>query len=164
MLSFLAAQYGTVSDVEIVWTLIALIGAIFSIHNLIQSLGDKKYLDRMGIENGRLTLAKFSILMEGCRVAIQTIFMTIGIGSMFLADVSEHNLPTTYVVFGAIFRWGLIFAASLVTFKSYLGWQVRKELIAQRVQLDGNDVSKVDIKAENVTVSEDNGNDNVRTE
>lgn len=153
MLSFLAAQYGTVSDIEIVWTVIAFIGLCFSVHNLVQAVGDLEVLRANNISNGRLILAKFTIKAEAARSIMQLIFFLIGVGAMTLVDPpNQLNLPIRVVLITALFRWGLVIAAGLVTLKSYWAWQVRRELIYDRSHRE-EDHAHTDLSADQINVS-----------
>jgi hypothetical protein len=95
MISFLAAQYGTVSDVELVWTIIATVGAGFSIYNLRDALKDRAALKRLHNRNGRWLLANFAIRAEAARLAIQLIFLTIGILAMLIVDAPDPIASAT---------------------------------------------------------------------
>jgi len=133
MLSLLAASYGTVSDIELIWTLIAIVGLFFSLHNFKQSHEDLKFLRENGIGNGRVIIARFAMRAEAARALIQMIFITIGISAMFLEEADQGALPLKFIIFGAIFRWGLIISAGLLTYKSYLAYEVRRALIGDRI-------------------------------
>jgi hypothetical protein len=130
--SFLAAQYGSISDIEIVWTLIAIFGGAFSIHNLKESITDRKVLKTAGIENGRMLLANVQVKAESCRLIIQTIFLGIGLSAMTFKDSPDQvDLPLRLVLFSFFIQWGLIVAALLIAYKSYLGWRVRQDFLQQ---------------------------------
>lgn len=129
MLSLLAAAYGSVSDVELIWTLVALIGAGFSIYNLREAYKDFKALGIVDRKNGRGVIARSTLKSESARLAIQTIFATIGILAMF---VPESSFPpgTSFqiIAIGFAIRWGIILSSILLSLKSYWSYQVRVEL------------------------------------
>ena len=130
-MSFLAAQYGTVSDIELVWTIIALVGIIFSGFNVYNAILDRKALAKLPVRNGRWLLASFALRAELARMAILLIFFSIGIGAMLLQDPpSQLTLPTVQVVVGTIFRWGLVISALLITLKSYWAYELRNTLMS----------------------------------
>jgi hypothetical protein len=142
MISFLAAQYGTVSDVELVWTIIATVGAGFSIYNLRDALKDRAALKRLHNRNGRWLLANFAIRAEAARLAIQLIFLTIGILAMLIVDAPDQlHQPPLIVALGIVFRWGLIVSALLLTLKSYWGYSLRRTLLSPQVMADPNSES-----------------------
>lgn len=122
----LAAAYGTISDIELVWTLIASIGAFYSLWNLREAIVDLRALGKIG--NGRRLVAWTTLQSEIARLLVQLIFIAIGIGAMLLPDASQRDLPTRYVLYGALIRWGLIVASLLILYKSYLAHRVRKTL------------------------------------
>jgi len=124
-----AAQYGTVSDIEIVWTLIAAFGLCFALFNLFDAYRDWKALT--GRLNGLRAIAVLSLKLEGTRVAIQSIFVTIGVLAMTMKDPpSSLSLPWKQVVIGAVFRWGLVISATLVMYQSYVNFEARRYLRA----------------------------------
>jgi hypothetical protein len=130
MLSFIAAQYGNVADIEIVWTVIALFGLIFSLFNVREAFIDRKVLRIAGIKNGRKMIADYSLVSEMARASIQLIFLTIGLLAMTYPDPPDSVIdrPWNLVLIGIVFRWGLIISALLISIKSYLAWRLRNEL------------------------------------
>lgn len=129
MLSILAAAYGSVSDIELIWTLIAVIGAFFSIYNLKEAFKDFKTLGFIDRKNGRGLIARATLKSEFARLIIQLIFITIGIFAMFITEVPlPPGTPFKIVAIGFVFRWGIIISSLLITFKSYWAYQVRTEL------------------------------------
>lgn len=127
----LAASYGTVSDIEVAWTLLAFTGLIFSLFNLRNSYLDLRETDNL--TNGRRIIAVSQMKLESTRIIIQLLFLAIGVGAMFLVDASTAALPLKYQLFGALFRWGLIVSALLITYQSYLSWKIRQVLLAPHV-------------------------------
>jgi hypothetical protein len=127
----IAQTYGTISDIEIVWVIIALAGAIFSAYNLHCAWGDLKVLLALNLPpNGRRDIAISTVLVESCRITIQIIFATIGILAMFLEEPPMGVLTTLQIVTGAAFRWGLIISSLLITAQSIINFTIRKR--AQR--------------------------------
>ena len=90
MISFLAATYGTVSDIEILWTAIAVVGAFFSQYNLRESIKDRAALKAIDQPNGRLMVANTAVKSEGSRLVMQLIFMAIGVMAMFIAGAPDQ--------------------------------------------------------------------------
>lgn len=128
MFSFLAAHYGPVEDIEVAWTLIALIGAGFSIYNVGEALKDLRALSTIDKNNGRGRLGRFAIKTEVSRLVTQLIFLAIGALAMSVTTISSPvGLPWNLRLLGIIFRWGLITASILVSLQSYWGYKIRKD-------------------------------------
>jgi hypothetical protein len=129
MLNLLAAQYGSISDIEIVWTLIAGIGLAFSIFNVREAFADRAALKLAGVKNGRKMIADEGLLQELARTVIQAIFLTIGLLAMTYPDPPDvSDRPWNLVLIGIVFRWGLIISASLIMLKSFGAWRLRRRL------------------------------------
>lgn len=125
----IAAAYGSVSDIEIAWVLIALVGLAYSLFNVREALADIDWLETNKISNGRRQLAKYQLAAECLRSAVQLLFVTVGILAMFVPETPDMlALPTLQVVLGFLIRWGLITASIMLTIKSYLGKRVRDVL------------------------------------
>lgn len=134
MINLLLAHYGTVEDIEILFTVLATIGAGFSLFSTIEAIKDYGAISRAGISNGRRLLAWTSVHNEVARFIIQLIFVTLGILAMLLPGAHDVALPTLQVVFGAVFRWGLITSSALLMYKSILSHIVRQHLRQERVE------------------------------
>lgn len=129
MFSILSAAYGSVSDIELIWTLIAVIGACFSVYNLKEAYKDFKTLGYIDRKNGRGLIARTTLKSELARLVIQIIFITIGVFAMLITEVPlPPDTPFKIVAIGFVFRWGIIISSLLITFKSYWAYQVRSEL------------------------------------
>lgn len=125
----LGAAYGSVSDIEIVWVLVAVVGLTFSLFNFRDALRDKARLIRAKVSNGRMLVAQANLLGEATRAVKQAIFATIGALAMLLPEVPpQANIPLKNQLIGFFIRWGLITASALTTYQSYLGWQIRRAL------------------------------------
>lgn len=124
----LGAAYGSVGDIEIMWTLLAASGIILAILGIREARQDGKALRALGIKNGRRLLTRASIWSEYCRLAIQAIFFSIGVYAMWLPQPQNLDLPIKYRAFNALFTWGIITAEVLLLFKTSLGFYVRRKL------------------------------------
>lgn len=127
----LAAEHGTVSDIEIVWVVLALVGVVFTLLNLGEAKSDLKWVNRAGISNGRRVLAQTGLWMEVCRFVIQAIFCVIGVLAMLVHD-APSSIPAAQEAIRVAITWGLIISSALLTFKTYLARRVRKELARPR--------------------------------
>lgn len=149
-MSWVAASYGSVEDIEIGWTLIAFVGICYSVLNVGEAWKDVKAMyplrERNGWfgrlherwcalsryspgKNGRLLIARAQFRVETARLLIQVIFFAAGITSMILPGVSDAtDLPTRLLVAGIVIRWGLILASLLVTYQSIENRRLRVEL------------------------------------
>lgn len=121
-----AASYGNVSDIEVLWTLVALGGAAFSLYNVRDAARD--YRATAHIKNGRRWIAASQVRVEVARLAIQLIFLAIGVLAMFLPSPPDAVLSTLQVVTGAVFRWGLIVSGLLLLYQSVQNYTLRRIL------------------------------------
>lgn len=125
----IAANYGPVADIEIVWTVVAFVGLIYSILNVRDAQIDLEVLESAGVKNGRRTLARYQLEAEVLRSIMQTIFLSIGIAAMSLPAAPDSlDLPTTQLVIQVLITYGLIVSSVLLSIKSYLGYRVRRIL------------------------------------
>lgn len=126
----IAAQYGTISDIEIMFGLIALFGLIFSLYNVREAQEDIGYLRERNIGNGRMKIAVFARRAEIARATIQSIFVMLAIMAMLFPDQpSLPNEPLKLVIYRFLFVWGLMISAALLSLKSYWNWHLRRELL-----------------------------------
>lgn len=117
-----SAQWGTVSLVEIIWTLTGLFGAYFTWSNLNDS---KKYVKAVSAMNGeRLVLAReLRIIAFGhyrnelLRLAMFAIIITIGIAAMLTPPAVAHQ-PVTPVAIAI--TMGLLGITALLVIASFL--------------------------------------------
>lgn len=130
----LFAAYGNIEDIEVLFTLLAFTGATYSLFSVIESIRDYAFIRRARIGNGRRTLAWASIHTEAARFIVQVIFMTLGILAMLLPTVPPTHLSTLAIVFGAVFRWGLVTSTALLLYKSVLAHVVRQRLRHERIE------------------------------
>lgn len=137
-MSWVAAGYGTVSDIEVAWVLLNLAGILLSSYNVRGAWLDRQAATRLApATNGRRRLARTQERVELARFAIQTILLVIGVGAMLLPDAMARDLPTRYVVYGAVFRWGMISVAVLVAYQSWENFALRRYLDQQPVHEGG---------------------------
>jgi hypothetical protein len=125
----LGASYGSIEDIEILWTLIALVGLFFALFNLKESLVDRKSIKSLNITNGRAKIAKTGLKSEVARVIKQLIFLAIGVIAMSLPGVEYHTLTWSQLLINIAIRWGLITASFLTTYQSYLYYKLRRDLL-----------------------------------
>lgn len=124
----LGYHYGSVEDIELLWTIIAFVGLVFSLINFADAYKDCKYLAARGITNGRILVAKTNLWTEGMRGAIQTIFLVIGVLALMIESPPQTKLTTAQFLIGIVIRWGIITASLLLTIKTYLVRHLRTVL------------------------------------
>ena len=128
------AAYGSVSDIEIVWTAVALIGGAFSIYNVRDAIKDVRALPT-NVQNGRRIVAWASLRVEMARLTIQTIFAVIGFLAMLVPEVPDSTeLPTAQAVAGAAFRMGLLLSGALLAYQSMENRRMRTLLLHPHLQ------------------------------
>jgi hypothetical protein len=127
-MSLLGAAYGSVSDIEIFWTLMALAGGVLSGYNLKESWEDMRVLRAHNIEDGRWLIARYSFRAELARLIIQSINFTIGVFAMTFPEPPPTTEPLKTTIFRFLFTWGFITSASLLALKSYWNFSLRRNL------------------------------------
>lgn len=140
----LASTYfnGYVSDIEILWVLIALAGLIFSLFNLRESIIDIRELRVRRITNGRKKIAITGFKAEIGRVIIQFIFILIGVMAMTFQDAPQSHEPFKIALFRFIFQWGLIVSSIILSLKSYWNYILRKDLLRYGVTIQPHELDK----------------------
>lgn len=117
------------SWLELAWTAIASTGALFALLNVADAridLGVVEHERRNG--PAKAIFAWGSIVTESIRVLIHTVFVTIGVLAMLLAEPPAQQLPTKIRVFTLVFKWGLLSVAILATSQSVVLWWMRQRL------------------------------------
>lgn len=162
----LGYQIGTVSELEVVWVMVAAVGFIFSIVNFRESIGDIRALylppgikrqwsmldlfvanygkgppRRTPLTNGRYPIAWSSARVESARLLIQLIFLSIGVAAMTVPDIEFDALSLHYQIVSLMFRWGLMTSSLLVTLQSIENRRMRANVHQsppiQPVQVEG---------------------------
>lgn len=124
----IAAGYGNVSDIEVMFVVISLIGLAFSLYNAIRAWGDIAWLRENKVKNGRWYLAKMWFVSEAGRAYLQFFFALIGIRAFFYPD-PPPRLSTHEAVMDVVLRWGLLVGTAIVTGKTIYIWYIRDRLI-----------------------------------
>lgn len=119
------STYGTVSAIEIIWTAIALAGAVLATINVREAAKDLAALDEAPrIVNGRRAIADTALRVEVSRLLCQIIFAAIGVIAMLLPEGrSFSERPLKVALFSLFIQWGLMIAVVLITYQS-LGWRL----------------------------------------
>ena len=138
MVNLIAGTYfhGNVSDIEILWTFLAIIGLAFSFHNVSESRKDLDVLRERGIRNGRWKIAMTALKAEVGRGIIQFIFMLIGIMAMLYPEPPAQIDSFKLSIYRFIFQWGFIASSVILVLKSYWNYQLRRELIEHGIKLE----------------------------
>ncbi len=126
------AAYGSVSDIEVAWVIIAVIGAVFAAFNLDAAHSDKLRLEQLGVANGRSKLAKANLFAEVTRLIKQCIFALIGVLAFFVPEAPDTlDLPLAQAAIRFAITWGLVLASVLTTYQSYLAYKVRRDILGR---------------------------------
>ena len=125
----IAAQYGTVGDIEILWVLIATFGLGFALWNYRDAVKDYRALKSIEAINGRMLLARAQKWQDGIRAMIHCIFILIGALAMFIPDSSVVDTSSPAFWIGIAVRWGLIFGAILLVVQSVIARVVRSKVM-----------------------------------
>jgi hypothetical protein len=138
VLSVIAGTYfhGNVSDIEVLWVLIATIGVIFSLHNVQESRKDLHALRERNIRNGRHRIAITGLRAEAGRAIVQMIYFTIGAYAMAFPEPPTQHEPFKFSLFRFLFQWGFILSSVILTLKSYWNYELRRDLIEHGIKLE----------------------------
>jgi len=131
----LAAAYGSVSDIEILLVVVTTIGLLYGFYNIREMYRAWIILHRQGkTDHGphydaRMVVAINGLRSEIARVLIQLWLVTLGVIAMTIPETPPYiHEPFKLVIFGFIFRWGIIGTSLLLSLKSYWGYQVRQRV------------------------------------
>lgn len=125
----LAAAFGTLSDIEALWIVIAVTSAIVTGFNLWDALLDRRALLAANIRNGRRIVSNVTIFTESTRIIIHLIFLSIGLLVAFLPEPpAEVDLPIEQDIARILLRWGLITASLILMAQSITLRWMRKKL------------------------------------
>lgn len=127
----IAAQYGTVSDIEIMWTLLAAVSVIFGIFNYVDARADRAAARLSKVQNGRKVIANFAVYNELLRLGAQSIFVLIGVLAMLVPNRENvTSLPWQTIAVSAAVTWGIIIASGLLMAQSVYSYFIRKQLLS----------------------------------
>lgn len=122
----------TIQTIELVWTIIALFGAMFAIHNVTQAVSDYLWTRRNLVYNGRRLAAKGTMAVEAARFIIQSVFITIGIFAMTFpvppAAPPGYHEPFKLTVYRNVFQYGLILCSTLLASNTVVTAYMRHKL------------------------------------
>lgn len=110
-----------VAPIEVAWTVIALIGIVFSFSNFMAAWLDLRYVGHRRITNGRRTVAVFTTVTECGRFIAQWVFVLIGITAMRLPTprrMHHHN----------VIMWGLLLVVTIAMVQSAAVFVMRRRL------------------------------------
>lgn len=135
----IAAQYGSVSDIEIIWVLIALCGVAVSSWNYWQAREDEKALKMLRVPvNGKMRIANTAKTQDAIRITIHGIFALIGFAAMTTVDTpNQSDLPWNIILIQFTITYGLIFGSALLVLGSLLAANLRRDLLFQERQRRG---------------------------
>lgn len=124
---------GNWSWLEVIWTLVAGLGAYFSLRNIKAGLEDIESLRIAPYKNGRWllvnTLAKRSVLIDSLRLIPQAMFVFLGVVAGFNP---QHPTTPTGIFAGFIF----ITCSLMFTLASFVDFNTRKKLLILGEELE----------------------------
>lgn len=124
----------TISVVELLWTIIALIGLYLCGRLLILSLSDVQWLKENELNGLRQHAAISSVFIYLTMSMTQFSFMLIGIIAMILPSPNNHVQPFTYVITGVFISMS-VFKSIMALLINHRRDELRLMLMKER---DGN--------------------------
>lgn len=124
----IAATYGTVEDIEILWVILALVGLVYSAINVTEAAKDYRFVQERRIANGRRVLAWSHLVSESLRAGVLFIFLVIGVLAMFFASPPTGQVPRNVTIAMAVTRWGLIASSAMLVLKTYIAKKARDQI------------------------------------
>jgi hypothetical protein len=106
-------SYGSVTLVEVLWTVFAIPGFFVWFANLRSAQADLEAVRRLGVIDGRLVWAKFSVLKNASFFFIETGFLAIGITAMLQMPVVAN--PSKLSPTGWVMTFCLLSSSVLMT-------------------------------------------------
>lgn len=116
---------GTADLTEIVWTLAAVPGLVLWLVNRVAAGRSRRAVRRLGVGNGRLVWARFSVLLTDVFVLIETVFVVVGISAMLRAPSPDSTTLSRLIV-----SVGFAGVSCLITFVGYRWRVVEAEILA----------------------------------
>lgn len=119
-------NFGTASLIEIAWTLLAAIGALYHMRGVHDAGGDLSFLKRAGLNGRRRVVALRNLRSEITRLFVKTIFFGVGVVALVTPPPERTSNTTASLIAGV----GLVLALLALTFDSFLERQDRETLLA----------------------------------
>lgn len=118
----------TASPIEIAWTLIALVAAVFHLLMLRWAIGDRRALVAYRLNGPRKQLAAEHFRREVFSLSVQAIFVLVGVMSMTVPQAPVSPGQTTSAFWAGI---GIVFAELLLAGKSMSAVLGRGRVLAE---------------------------------
>lgn len=120
----------TISDIEVVWVLLAAFGLFYALRNAREAHQDVVVLTAATeLDPSKERIARTTRFQDVARAVIHAICLVIGLLAMMLVDTSDS--PSALIVaIGLTIRWGLIAVSAILVAQSYASNRLRVELLA----------------------------------
>lgn len=126
---------GPATIIEIVWTLLAAIGAGFAMFGWLDASADLGVIRSKGIKNGRLLIARMVARMSAVLFTLQVLFLIVG-----LVVVTNPNPPQGLPIASLIVGNILISAEVLLIWAVFRDLQDRRSIIRRKeIERDEHD-------------------------
>ena len=133
-------NWGTIQWIEVVWTCAALPGLGLWVANRVLAVRSLRAITAAGTTNGRLIIARYSVLKADVFIGISAVFVLIGVISMLRpANPSAPEMDALR----AVLTVGLLGAPAAISFLGYKWRDVERRVVAlARMRLDPRAVAK----------------------
>jgi hypothetical protein len=120
-------SWGTVDWIEVVWTLAALPGLLLWLYNRALAKRSLRAIKAAGATNGRLIIARYSVLKANVLIFISAVFVLIGVISMLRpTNAAAAGWDWIRVALTA----GLLGAPAAISFLGYRWRAVEAQVVA----------------------------------
>lgn len=124
-------SWGTIDWIEVVWTLATLPGLVLWISNRILAGRSLRAIKSVGATNGRLIIARYSVMKSNVLIGVQAVFLLIGAISMLRpANPTVASWDWLRVLLTA----GLLGAPAAISFLGYR-WRVVEQKVTALARL-----------------------------
>lgn len=151
-------NWGTIQWFEVVWTVAALPGMALWVANRALAVRSLRAVRAAGVTNGRLIIARYSVMKADVLIGISSVFVLIGAISMLrpVNPVAAGLDPIRLVL-----TIGLLGAPAAISYLGYRWREVERQVTAlARRRLDSREVTQNDREVtQNVHETEQNNRD-----
>lgn len=115
--------------IEIIWTLVTLIGVVANAWGCFDAIADKRWLKRVGLNGRRKTVARWHVMLNGALTWVQLAFLTAGVTACFSENTATGNTRVARIIVQLLF----LSSEPVLVFIAVAAHRYRARLLAGRV-------------------------------